>query len=43
MSFGPAIFVAVVGGGVCGYSGPAMFVEDFEFLFLFIFFFVEVF
>ena len=28
---------------ICGYSGSAVFVEDFEFLFLFIFFFVEVF
>ena len=43
MSFGPAMFVAVVGGGVYGCSGPAVFVEDFEFLFLFLFFFVEVF
>ena len=43
MSFGPAMFVAVVGGGVCGCSGPTVFVEDFEFLFLFLFFFVEVF
>ena len=43
LSFGSAMFVAVVGGGVCGCSGPAVFVEDFEFLFLFLFFFVEVF
>ena len=40
-----AMFVAIVGGGVCGCSGLAVFVEDFEFLFLFLFlfFFVEVF
>ena len=37
------MFVAVVGGDVCGCSGSTMFVEDFEFLFLFLFFFVEVF
>ena len=43
LSFGPAMFVAVVGGGVCGCSESAVFVEDFEFLFLFLFSFVEVF
>ena len=43
LSFGPAMFVAVVGGGVYGCSGLAMFVEDFEFLFLFLFFFVDLF
>ena len=43
LSFEPAMFVAIVGGGVCGCSGPAVFVEDFEFLFLFLFFFVKVF
>ena len=37
------MFVAVVGGGVCGRSGPAVFVEDLEFLFLFLFSFVKVF
>ena len=37
LSFGPTMFVAVVGGGVCGRNGPAVFVEDFEFLFLFSF------
>ena len=37
------MFVAVVGGDVCSYSGPTVFVEDFEFLFLCLFFFVEVF
>ena len=35
--------MAVVGGGVCGCSGPTVFVEDFKFLFLFLFSFVEVF
>ena len=35
--------MAEVGGGVCGCSGPIVFVEDFKFLFLFLFSFVEVF
>ena len=43
MSFGPAMFVVVVGDDVCGYCGPVMFVEDFEFFLLFLFSFVEVF
>ena len=37
MSFGPAMFVAVVGSGACGCSLLAVFVKDFEFLFLFFF------
>ena len=37
------MFVTVVGGGVCGCSWLAVFVEDFEFPFLFLFSFVEVF
>ena len=43
LSFGPTMFVAVVGGSVCGCSWLAVFVEDFEFPFLFLFSFVEVF